>query len=101
MQADYVIIGAGSAGCAMAYRLSEAGRKVVVIEYGGSDFGPLIQMPAALSYPMNMTRYDWGYESEPEPHLGGQATCLSARQSNWRIFKHQWNGLCARSCKGL
>ncbi len=72
MQADYVIIGAGSAGCAMAYRLSEAGRKVVVIEYGGSDFGPLIQMPAALSYPMNMTRYDWGYESEPEPHLGGR-----------------------------
>ena len=72
MQADYVIIGAGSAGCAMAYRLSQAGRKVVVIEYGGSDFGPLIQMPAALSYPMNMTRYDWGYESEPEPHLGGR-----------------------------
>ena len=72
MQADYVIIGAGSAGCAMAYRLSEAGRKVVVIEYGGSDSGPLIQMPAALSYAMNMTRYDWGYESEPEPHLGGR-----------------------------
>ena len=51
MQADYVIIGAGGAGCAMAYRLSEAGRKVVVIEYGGSDFGPLIQMPAALAIP--------------------------------------------------
>ncbi len=70
--ADYVIIGAGSAGCAMAYRLSEAGHSVLVIEHGGSDAGPLIQMPAALSYPMNMPRYDWGYRTEPEPHLGGR-----------------------------
>ena len=72
MEADYVIAGAGSAGCAMAYRLSEAGHSVLVIEHGGSDAGPLIQMPAALSYPMNMPRYDWGYWSEPEPHLGGR-----------------------------
>jgi len=73
MQADFVIIGAGSAGCAMAYRLSEDGRySVLVIEHGGSDIGPLIQMPAALSYPMNMARYDWGYRSQPEPHLGGR-----------------------------
>ncbi len=72
MEADYVIIGAGSAGCAMAYRLSEAGRSVIVIEHGGTDAGPFIQMPAALSYPMNMARYDWGYKSEPEPHLNGR-----------------------------
>lgn len=72
MHADYVIIGAGSAGCAMAYRLAEAGRRVVVIEHGGSDAGPFIQMPAALSYPMGMGLYDWGLESEPEPHLGGR-----------------------------
>jgi len=72
MQADYVIVGAGSAGCAMAYRLSEAGASVLVIEHGGTDAGPLVQMPAALSYPMNMARYDWGYRSEPEPHLGGR-----------------------------
>lgn len=71
-QADYVIVGAGSAGCAMAYRLTEAGHSVLVIEYGGTDAGPLIQMPAALSYPMNMPLYDWGYQSEPEPHLGGR-----------------------------
>ena len=56
----------------MAYRLSEAGHSVIVIEFGGSDAGPLIQMPGALSYPMNMPRYDWGYWSEPEPHLGGR-----------------------------
>ena len=72
MQADYIIIGAGSAGCAIAYRLAEAGKQVLVIEHGGTDAGPLIQMPAALSYPMNMKRYDWGMKSEPEPHLGGR-----------------------------
>jgi choline dehydrogenase len=72
MEADFVIVGAGSAGCAMADRLSAAGRSVVVIEYGGSDAGPFIQMPGALSYPMNMARYDWGYRTEPEPHLGGR-----------------------------
>ncbi len=72
MRADYVIIGAGSAGCAMAYRLAEAGKQVLVIEHGGSDAGPFIQMPAALSYPMNMKMYDWGMKSEPEPHLGGR-----------------------------
>ncbi len=72
MEADYVIVGAGSAGCALAYRLSEAGKSVLVIEHGGTDIGPFIQMPAALSYPMNMSRYDWGYQSEPEAHLGGR-----------------------------
>ena len=72
MQADYVIVGAGSAGCAMAYRLAEAGKQVLVIEHGGSDRGPFIQMPAALSYPMNMKMYDWGLKTEPEPHLGGR-----------------------------
>ena len=72
MEADYVIVGAGSAGCAMAYRLAEAGKRVLVIEHGGSDAGPFIQMPAALSYPMNMSMYDWGFRSESEPHLGGR-----------------------------
>lgn len=72
MEADYVIIGSGSAGAAVAYRLGEAGHSVLVIEYGGTDWGPFIQMPAALSYPMNMARYDWGFHSEPEPHLGGR-----------------------------
>ncbi len=73
LEADYVIVGAGSAGCALAYRLSESGRhSVLVLEKGGTDFGPLIQMPAAFSIPMNMARYDWGYRTEPEPHLGGR-----------------------------
>ena len=69
MHSEYVIVGSGSAGAALAYRLAEAGRSVTVIEYGGTDIGPFIQMPGALSYPMNMKRYDWGFESEPEPRL--------------------------------
>ena len=72
MQAEFIIVGAGSAGCAMAYRLAKAGRKVLVVEHGGTDAGPFIQMPAALSYPMNMKTYDWGFSSEPEPHLGNR-----------------------------
>jgi choline dehydrogenase len=73
LEADFVIVGSGSAGSALAYRLSEDGKhSVIVIEYGGTDAGPLIQMPSALSFPMNMSLYDWGYSSEPEPHLGGR-----------------------------
>lgn len=73
LEADYVIVGSGSAGAAMAYRLSEDGKNsVIVIEYGGTDIGPFIQMPAALSFPMNMSLYDWGFESEAETHLGGR-----------------------------
>ncbi|TPW27576.1 choline dehydrogenase [Pararhizobium mangrovi] len=73
MEADFVIVGAGSAGSALAARLSEDGKhSVIVLEHGGTDFGPFIKMPAALSYPMNMARYDWGYKSEPEPHLGNR-----------------------------
>ncbi len=56
----------------MAYRLSEAGASVIVIEHGGTDAGPFIQMPGALSYPMNMPIYDWGYQTEPEPHLNNR-----------------------------
>lgn len=73
MRADFVIVGSGSAGSTMAYRLSESGQhSVLLLEFGGSDAGPLIQMPGALSFPMNMPRYDWGYKSEPETHLGGR-----------------------------
>ncbi|MBW7921320.1 MAG: choline dehydrogenase [Rubellimicrobium sp.] len=72
MIADYVIVGAGSAGSAIAFRLAEAGKSVIVVEHGGSDWGPFINMPGALSYPMNMGIYDWGFQTEPEPHLGGR-----------------------------
>ena len=70
---DYIIVGAGSAGCVLAARLTEDGRhSVLVLEQGGSDRSVFIQMPSALSIPMNMARYNWQYETEPEPHLGGR-----------------------------
>src|ERR1700733_6052713 len=70
---DYVIVGAGSAGCVLADRLTEDGRSsVLLLESGGSDRSLFIQMPAALSIPMNSKTYNWGYRSEPEPHLGGR-----------------------------
>ena len=70
---DYVIVGAGSAGCVLADRLSADGtNRVLLLEFGGSDRSIFIQMPAALAYPMNTRRWNWGYQSEPEPHLGGR-----------------------------
>jgi choline dehydrogenase len=70
---DYIIIGAGSAGCVLADRLSEDGtQSVLVLEFGGSDRSPLIQMPGALSIPMNTKRYNWRYQSEPEPYLNNR-----------------------------
>ncbi len=73
MEADFVVVGSGSAGSALAARLTEDGaHSVIVLEHGGTDAGPFIQMPAALSYPMNMSRYDWGFLSEPEPRLNNR-----------------------------
>jgi choline dehydrogenase len=67
---DYIVIGAGSAGCVLANRLTEDGRHtVLVVEYGGSDNSLFIRMPSALSIPMNKARYNWFYQTEPEPNL--------------------------------
>jgi choline dehydrogenase len=72
---DVVIVGGGSAGCALANRLSaDPGTSVLVLEAGRTDyrFDPFIHMPAALPFPIGNRLYDWKYETDPEPHMNGR-----------------------------
>jgi len=71
---DYVIVGAGSAGCVLANRLSEdPSVRVLVLEAGPPDRSLYIHMPAALAYPLADDRFNWYYHSEPEPFLDGRS----------------------------
>lgn len=67
---DYIVVGAGSAGCVLANRLSEDGEtSVLVLEAGPQDLSIFIHMPSAFAYPLAGTKYNWHYETEPEPYL--------------------------------
>jgi len=72
---DYIIVGGGSAGCALANRLSaDPTTRVLVLEAGRPDYvwDPFIHMPGALTFPIGSRFYDWRYSSEPEPFLNGR-----------------------------
>ena len=72
---DFVIVGGGSAGCALANRLSaDPANRVLVLEAGRNDspWDVFVHMPAALPFPIGSRFYDWKYESEPEPHMHGR-----------------------------
>lgn len=73
MDYDYVIVGAGTAGCVLANRLSADGRhSVLLLEAGGPDSHPLVRMPVGFLKALQKPHLTWGYESEPEPHLNGR-----------------------------
>src|SRR3954452_182110 len=74
MRADYVIVGAGSAGCVLANQLSEdPGAKVILIEAGGSDRSPYIHIPAGFMKLLDHPTFTWGFHAEPDPGTAGRA----------------------------
>src|ERR1700731_2472004 len=74
MQADYVIVGAGSAGCVLANRLTEdANMRVVLIEAGGRDWNPLIHIPAGYMKLLDHPTLTWGFKAESDPGTNGRA----------------------------
>jgi choline dehydrogenase len=76
MQADYVVIGAGSAGCVLANRLSQDGPRVVLLEAGPTDWHPMIHVPAGVLKLLYNPLVNWNYSTDPEAGIGG-------RQIHW------------------
>ena len=84
---DYIIVGAGSAGCVLANRLSASGKdQVLLLEAGGSDRSPLIQVPLGYGLTFADPAYNGGYTTQPDPALNNRASWSWARRAWTTIF---------------
>ena len=93
MQADYVVVGAGSAGCVLASRLSEDGSRVVLLEAGPKDWHPMIHVPAGVLKLLYNPRVNWNYTTDPEPGIARSAAALAARARARRLELDQRHAL--------
>ena len=90
---DYIIVGAGSAGCVLAARLSQDPNiRVALVEAGGPDDAPEINMPVAFPQ-LFKTKYDWDFATEPEPALAGATDLSASRQNTGRQFRDKRHDL--------
>ena len=95
---DYIIVGAGSAGCVLANRLSaDPNNRVLLLEAGGKDNWIWFHIPVGYLFAIGNPRSDWMFKTEPEPGLNGRALELSARQGDRRLVGDQRHDLHARA----
>ncbi len=96
MQADYVVVGAGSAGCTVAARLSETGASVILLEAGPSDWHPMIHIPAGIRSLIRNPLVNWNYTTEPEKGSGERRIEWPRGRTPGRLELDQRHALCAR-----
>ena len=96
MDADYVVVGAGSAGCVIASRLSETGASVTLLEAGPRDWHPMIHIPAGVLKLLHHPVVNWNYSADAGPGTADRADPLAARQGARRIELDQRHAVCAR-----
>ena len=94
MEFDYVIVGAGSAGCVLAHRLSEDPRaRVALLEAGGRDKNIWIHIPVGFAKTLNDPSVNWLFHTEPDEKTRNRPIPIPARQGPWRVELHQRNAL--------